>query len=148
MVKQQLESDLNQALKSKNELVSLVLRQLKTAITNAEIAKNRAELTNEEIIKILRSEVKKRKEAASLYKQGGRQELADREFKEIEVVNQYLPPELGEDDIKQKIAQIIEQIGASSPQDFGKVIGLAMKEFAGQADGNIVSSLVKEALAK
>jgi len=145
-VKEQLESDLNQALKEKNELVSLVLRQLKTTITNAEIAKNRQALTDEEITKILRSEVKKRKEAALLYEQGGRAELADKEKKEIEVVIKYLPPEIGQDDIKQKIAQVIEQVGATGPQDMGKVIGATMKELGGAADGSLVSKLVKEAL--
>src|SRR3989344_2852658 len=90
----QLDLDLNQSLKEKNELVVLTLRQLKTALTNAEIAKNREKLTNEEIIKIFRTEVKKRKEAIELYKTGGRPELAEKETKEIEIVSRYLPAEL------------------------------------------------------
>lgn len=146
-VLQKLETDYSQALKEKNELVLLVLRQIKTALSNAEIAKNREKLTEEEVIKLLRSEVKKRREAAALYQQGGRDELAEKEIKEIEVVNQYLPPELGEDEIKQKILTVIEKIGAVGPQDTGKVMGAVMKELGGQVDGNVVSQLVKDALS-
>ncbi|MFA6254991.1 MAG: GatB/YqeY domain-containing protein [Patescibacteria group bacterium] len=147
-VLKQLETDFNQAFKARDELAVLVLRQIKTAITNAEIAKNREPLTEEEIIKLLRSEIKKRKEAAVLYQQGGRAELATKEENEINIVNKYLPPELSEEELNKKIDEVIAKIGAGGVQDFGKVIGVVMKELAGQADGSKVSQLVKEALAK
>ncbi|MFA5021706.1 MAG: GatB/YqeY domain-containing protein [Patescibacteria group bacterium] len=143
----QLEQDFNQAFKAKNELVVLVLRQLKSAVTNAEIAKNRQKLTEPEVIKLLRSEIKKRKDAIALYVQGGRQELADKESKEIEIISKYLPAEIEPEVIRQKIAEIIKKVGALGPQDTGKVMGLVMKELAGQADGNVVSQLVKEELS-
>ena len=145
-VLKQLEKDYLQAFKAKNELAVLVLRQLKTAITNAEIVKKREKLTAEEITKLLRSEVKKRREAIELYQQGGRPELADKEKREIEIVSQYLPPELGEDEIKRKIAEVIKQLGVSGPPATGKVMSAVMKELAGQADGSLVSQLVKAAL--
>jgi len=145
-VLKQLEKDYLQAFKAKNELAVLVLRQLKTAITNAEIVKKREKLTAEEITKLLRSEVKKRREAIELYQRGGRPELADKEKREIEVVSQYLPPELGEDEIKRKIAEVIKQLGVSGPPATGKVMSAVMKELAGQADGSLVSQLVKAAL--
>ena len=145
-VLKQLEKDYLQAFKAKNELAVLVLRQLKTAITNAEIVKKREKLTAEEITKLLRSEVKKRREAIELYQQGGRPELADKEKREIEIVSQYLPPELGEDEIKKKIAEVIKQLGVSGPPATGKVMSAVMKELAGQADGSLVSQLVKAAL--
>lgn len=145
---QQIEEDYNQAFKNKNELVILVLRQLKTALTNAEIAKNREKLTEEEVIKLLRTEVKKRKEAAQLYTKGDRQELADKERQEIELISKYLPAQLDEEAIKQKIIEIIQKLGAAGPQDIGKVMGAVMKELGGQADGNTVSSLVKQELTQ
>ena len=145
---QQLEGDLNQALKNRNELEVLVLRQIKTAITNAEIVKNREKLTGDEEIKLLRSEVKKRKEAASLYQQGGREELAEKENKEIEIVKKYLPALMDEGQIKQKVEEVITKLGATSPADTGKVMGAVMKELGGQADGNVVSKLVGEFLNK
>ena len=147
-VLKQLETDFNQAFKARDELAVLVLRQLKTVITNAEIAKNREQLTEEEIIKLLRSEIKKRREAALLYQQGGRAELATKEEKEITIINKYLPPELNEEELKKKIDAVIAKTESTGAQDFGKVIGMVMKELAGQADGSKVSQLVKEALAK
>ena len=144
----QLESDFAQAFKARNELEILVLRQIKTSVTNAEIAKNREKLTEEEIIKLFRSEVKKRKEAAELYKKGGRPELAEKEEKEVVIVSKYLPAELSEEDIRKKVIEVIQKTAARSIQDMGKVMGLVMKELASQADGNKVSQLVKEELTK
>lgn|SRR3989338_3434868 len=143
---QQLDSDLNQSLKEKNELVVLTLRQIKTALTNAEIVKKREKLTTDEVIKILRLEVKRRKEAAELYQKGGRPELAEKENKEIEIVNKYLPAELSEEIIKQKVGEAIKKTNAASLADMGKVIGLVMKELGASADGAVVSRLAKEEL--
>lgn len=145
---EQIEKDFSQAFKERNELVVLVLRQIKTVLTNAEIAKKRQKLTAEETIKILRTEVKKRKEAADLYRQGGRPEKADKEEKEIEIIDHYLPSQLDDEKIKQKILEVIERLKATSPQEIGKVMGLVMKELAGQADGTKVNQLVKEILTE
>lgn len=139
--------DLIQSLKDKDELTTLVLRQLKTSITNAEIANSRKDLSEEQVIKIFRSEVKKRKEAAKLYFQGGREELAAKENAEIEVIKKYLPAEISEDQIKAKVTETVEKLGASGMQDMGKVIGAVVKELGGAADGSIVSKLVKEQLS-
>jgi len=144
----QLETDFNQAFKARNELEILVLRQIKTSVTNAEIAKKREKLTEEEIIKLFRSEIKKRKEAAELYRRGGRPELAEKEEKEIGIIGRYLPPELSEEDIRKKVIEVIQKTNAQSIQEMGRVIGLVIKELASQADGNKVSQLVKEELTK
>ena len=141
-----IENDFSQALKNKNELVVSVLRQIKAALANAEIAKNREKLTAEEVIKILRSEVRKRREAIQLYEQGNRPELADKEKKEIKIIDQYLPARLDEEVIKKKVSEVIKKVGASTPADIGRVMGAVMKELAGQADGGVVSRLVKEEL--
>ncbi len=145
---EQIAGDYNQAFKKKDELAVLTLRQLKTAITNLEISKNREAITGEETIKLLRTEVKRRKEAAALYDQGGRPELADKERKEIEIISRYLPAELGAGEIKAKIQAVIAAAGASGPQDAGKIMGLVMKELGGAANGKVVGELVKQALAK
>src|SRR3989344_3133751 len=100
---EQLENDYVQALKKKNELEVLVLRGLKTAITNAEIANNRIQLDEAGLIKVLRGEIKKRKDAALLYQQGGRQELADKENQEAVIISRYLPAQLGEEQVSQKV---------------------------------------------
>ncbi len=143
---EQLDIDFNQALKKRDELVVLTLRQLKSALVNAEIAKKRQKLTDEEIIKVLKSEVKKRREAIELYRKGGRNDLADKEEKEIEIVSKYLPAELGAEEVRKKVKEVIAQVGAGGPTDFGKVMGMVMKEFKGQADGTLVNQIVKEEL--
>lgn len=142
----QIENDYKQALKEKNELAVLVLRQLKTAISNAQIANNREALTEEGITKLFRSEVKKRRDSAQLYKKGGREELAKKEEQEIGIISKYLPEELSEDVIKQKAEEVISQVGAAGPQDTGKVMGLVMKELGSAADGSVVSRIVADIL--
>lgn len=144
----QLEQDYLQAFKNKDELVVLVLRGLKTSIANAEIANNRTKLAEADVIKLLRSEIKKRRDAASLYEQGGRAELASKEQAEIEVISRYLPAALSEDQLNQKIDEVIEKVGASSVQDMGKVIGAVMAELGGAADGSVVSALIRQKLDK
>ena len=139
--------DLIQSLKNKDELTTLVLRQLKASITNAEIANNRKDLSEEQVIKLFRSEIKKRKEASGLYVQGGREELAAKENAEIEIIKKYLPAEMSEDQIKAKVTEIVEKLGASGMQDMGKVIGAVVKELGGAADGSVVSKLVKDQLS-
>ncbi len=145
---EQIENDYNQSFKAKNELAVLTLRQLKTALTNAEIANSRQPLTDDQIIKVLRSELKKRKEASELYQQGGRDDLAQKENQETKIISNYLPPELSEEEITQKVQEVIAQVGAQGPQDIGKVMGIAMKVLGNQADGNIVKQVVSDQLKK
>ena len=144
----QIEKDYSQAFREKNELVVLTLRGIKAAITNAEISKNRQALTEADIIKLLRTEIKRRKEAADLYLQGGRPELADKEKKEVDVIMKYLPPEISADEINKKIDAAIAQTGAAGAADTGKVMAAVMKELGGAADGKVVGELVKKALVK
>lgn len=146
-VLQNIDSDLTQALKAKDELAALTLRQLKSSIANAEIAGGRKGLTEDQVIKLLRSEVKKRKEAADLYQKGGREELAEKENAEIEVIAKYLPAEMDEAQIKAKVEEIIKKVGASGPADMGKVIGPVMQELGSAVDGSVVSRLAKDALS-
>lgn len=142
----QINNDYNQAFKGKDELAILVLRQLKTVINNAEIANGRQALDQQAVTKILRSEVKKRRDSIALYQKGAREELAEKEAAEVDIIKKYLPQELSEEVIKEKIKKVIDQVGAAGPADTSKVMGPVMKELNGQADGSVVGRLVNEAL--
>ncbi|TAL60394.1 MAG: GatB/YqeY domain-containing protein [Bacteroidetes bacterium] len=104
-------------------------------------------VTEEEEIKAMQKMVKQRKEAAEIYTTQNRKDLADVELLQIAVIEAYLPKQMSEADIKAVVAQIITQVGASSPADMGKVMGVATKQLAGRADGRVVSALVKELLS-
>lgn len=142
----QIESDLSQAAKNKDGLALLVLRGLKTALVNLEIAKTRQALTDQEIFKAFRTEVKRRQEATTLYQKGGRPELAEKEIKEIEIIKRYLPAEISPEVIKSKVQAEIISMAATGPQDLGKVMAKVMAFFQGQADGGLVNKIVAEEL--
>lgn len=109
--------------------------------------KGDAQLTDEEIIDVLSSEVKKRNDAIVLYKQGNRPELAEKEQKEIEIIRKYLPAQLSEDQIKNLVAESIKNVGATSIKDMGKVMGDLSPKVKGKADGSVVGKTVKELLS-
>ena len=144
---QKIDQDLNQALKAQASLALLTLRQLKTAITNAEIANHRQKLTPEAVLKILKTEVKKRREAIELYQRGQRPELAQKEQQEIEIINQYLPAEMAADEISKIVAAAVKETGAAGPADMGKVMAALMTKLQGQADGKLVNQIVREQLS-
>ncbi len=141
---QQIESDFIQALKSKQEAELLALRGLKSAIKNAEIAKRPDELTEIDVLKIMRGEIKKCQDAIDLYHQGERPDLVAKEAADIQIIQKYLPQELSETELKKIIAETAKKLNAASPSDFGKLMGAVMKQVDGQADGEKVSRLVKE----
>lgn len=148
-LKQKLQSDLNEAIKSRNTVGAETIRMILAAITNEEVAgKEKKELSDAEVITVLTREAKKRREAAEAFENGGRADRAAAERAEGEVIAGYLPEQLSEDDIKKLIAETIAAVGASGPSDMGKVMGGLKAKVAGKADGALVSSLVKEALNK
>ena len=148
-LKQKLQSDLNDAIKSRNTLVAETIRMVLAAITNEEVAgKEKKELSDAEVITVLTREAKKRREAAEAFEQGGRADKAATERAEGEVIAGYLPEQLSEAEIKKLIEETISAVGASGPADMGKVMGALKAKVAGKADGAMVSSLVKAALNK
>jgi uncharacterized protein len=148
-LKQKLQSDLNEAIKSRNTVSAETIRMILAAITNEEVAgKEKKELSDVEVITVLTREAKKRREAAEAFENGGRADRAAAERAEGEVIAGYLPEQLSEDDIKKLIAETIAAVGATGPSDMGKVMGGLKAKVAGKADGALVSSLVKEALNK
>ena len=148
-LKSKLQSDLNDAIKSRNTVVAETIRMVLSAITNEEVAgKEKKELSDAEVITVLTREAKKRREAAEAFEQGGRADRAAAERAEGEVIAGYLPEQLSEDELNKLIAETIAAVGASGPADMGKVMGALKTKVAGKADGALVSTLVKAALNK
>ena len=124
------------------------LRAVKSAILLAQTETgSQSELSEEQEIKILQKQVKQRKDSASIFKQQGREDLAAPELAEAEVISQFLPEALSEEEIEKIVIATIEKVGASSMKDMGKVMGIVSKELAGKSDGKTISSMVKSKLA-
>jgi len=134
---------------AKDELRLSTIRLLKSAIQYHEIQKGGAGYgaTDEDVIEVIGREIKKRNEAIELYKQGGRNELAEKEQKELEILKSYLPEQMSEDEVRKLVEEAISSIGASGIQDMGKVMGALMPKVKGKADGTLVSNIVREALS-
>jgi len=147
-IKEQLQSDLTEAIRSRNEIISGTIRMVLTSIRNEEVSgKEERTLADAEIITVLTREAKKRREAAEAFADAGRADKAELEKAEGEVIAKYLPAQMSEDDVKKLVAAAIAQSGAVGPGDMGKVMGILKPQVAGKADGGLVSGLVKAALA-
>lgn len=146
-MKEKLSSDLRNAQKSRDSLKTDTLRLLLSEIKYKEIDLRR-EIENEEIISILVTQIKKRKEAASIYAENGRKDVCEKELKESSFLESYLPEQVGEEELKKRIQEILADIGAQSPRDMGKVMKIVIPEFKGKADGAIIKDLVSELLGK
>jgi len=148
-LKEKLQADLTDAIRSRNEVVSGTVRMLLAAITNEEVAGKAAKvLTDAEIITVLSREAKKRREAVEAFTQAKRDDLAGKEKAEAAVIANYLPEQLSEDEIKKLIADAIAETGAKGPAGMGLVMKVLQPKIAGKADGGVVSGLVKAALAQ
>jgi len=145
-LKQQLISDLTASMKAQDAPRTSTLRMVKAAVMNREIEKG-GELEDEEMMKLLRSLVKQRRDSVEQYQKGGRQELADKEKTEIEVIETYLPQAAPRDEIEAAVAAAIAETGASSMKDMGRVMKAVQSALAGKnADGRAVSEIVKAKL--
>lgn len=146
-LKEVLQSNLTDAIRSRDELKSGTIRMVLTSITNEEVAgKTARTLTEPEIITVLSREAKKRREAAEAFAAGGRPDRAEREKLEGEFITTYLPTQLSEEEIKKLIQETITELGASGPAGMGLVMKTVSPKIAGKADGGTVSALVKAAL--
>lgn len=147
-LKLQIDGDIKKAMLAKNKEELEALRSIKSMILLAETEKGTvADITSDTENKLLMKAAKQRKESADIFQQQGRQDLASKELVQLEVINRYLPKQLSEDEISSAIKTIITEVGAKGPQDMGKVMGVATKKLAGQADGKVISELVKKLLA-
>ena len=147
-LKERLQSELTEAIRSRNELKSGTIRMILTAITNEEVSgKSARVLADAEIITVLSREAKKRREAAEAFADAGRADRAEQETNEGKIISEYLPEQLSEADLKKMISDAIAETGASGPAGMGLVMKVISPKIAGKADGGTVSGLVKAALS-
>ena len=148
-LEQKIMTELKAAMLAKNEAALRSLRAIKAAILLAKTSEGASgEIKVDDEIKLLQKLVKQRKDSLEIYQQQNRPDLAQKEIEEIEVIEKFLPKQLSSDELRSELQTIITEVGASSPADMGKVMGVATKKFAGKADGKTISALVKELLAK
>ncbi|SHH99349.1 hypothetical protein SAMN04488109_6573 [Chryseolinea serpens] len=146
-LKQQIDNDIKKAMLAKQKEELEALRSIKSMILLAETDKSASgEISGDAENKILMKAAKQRKESADIFQQQNRQDLAEKELFQLEVISRYLPKQLSEEEIASKVKEIIAQVGAKGPQDMGKVMGAATKALSGQADGKVISELVKRLL--
>src|SRR5579885_2068018 len=146
-VKEQLRTDLTTAMKARDELTASTLRMALTAITNEEVAGKQArELSDDEVLKVLAREGKKRRESIEAYTSAGRDELADRERAEASVIDRYLPAQLGDDELAALVTAAIAESGADGPKAMGQVMKVLTPQLAGRADGGRVAAEVRRQL--
>ena len=135
---------LKEAMKSKNKMALTALRAVKSAILLHKTQKSSdGGLSDEDEMKILQKLVKQRKDSAAIYTGQGRNDLADPELKEAELIQQFLPKALSEDEVKEVIKSIIDETGAEGMKDMGKVMGMSTKKLMGRADGKMISTIVR-----
>lgn len=146
-LKAQLAEDLKTALRSGDKLRTSVIRLLTALIKNREVEK-RGPLTDAEVIQAVSASCKQRQEAIEQYRQGGRQDLVDKETAELGILQSYLPAALGADELRALVRDAIRDSQASSAREMGKVMALLMPKVTGRADGKVVSTLVREMLSK
>ncbi len=139
--------DLTNAIKQQDKAKIAALRGLKTAIKNKQV-ELRQEPDEDQILGLISSEIKKRKEAIEKFSQGSRQDLVEKEEAEMGILSSYLPPQLSGEEITEVLSQIIDELSASGPKDLGRVMKSAMPKFAGRADGREVNRIARELLSQ
>jgi len=144
----QLMQDLKTAMKAKDKVALRSIRAVKAALLLQKTDGTGEEMTEEKEIKLLQKMVKQRKDSLDIYVKQGREDLAETEREEIAVIEKYLPAQMSEADLEKVIADLMAKTGASSMKDMGKVMGMASKQLAGQADGKTISAMVKKLLSK
>jgi len=145
-MEQQIQQDIKAAMLAKEKTRLESLRAIKAAILLAKTADGSESIADEAVVKIIQKLVKQRKETAEIYKQQNREELAAQELAEAAAMEVYLPKQLSEEELEAELKKIIAKVGATGPQDMGKVMGTATKALAGKADGKAISALVKKLL--
>jgi len=145
MLKQQIEQQIREALKSGDKLRLSALRLFWAAIQNEEIAKQR-EATDEDVVVVAQRLIKQRKESIEAFQKGGREDLAAKERAELEILNKFVPQRLSEEEIKKIVEEVRKDLPEADKNNFGKVMGAAMSRIKGRAEGSLVSKMVKELL--
>ena len=146
-LEQKINPDLKQAMLNKDEAGLRAIRAIKSAILLSKTEKDAKELDNDLEIKLLQKLVKQRKDALEIFEKERRDDLAQKEREEILVIEKYLPAQMSVEELKAILKIIIAETGAKTPQDMGKVMGIASKQLAGKSDGKTISAVVKELLS-
>ncbi|MDQ6608968.1 MAG: GatB/YqeY domain-containing protein [Bacteroidota bacterium] len=148
-LEQQIMAEMKEAMKAKDEATLRALRGIKAEIIKAKTEPGAGgEVSAERELSMLQKMMKQRKDSLEIYQQQSRTDLAKKEEEEIAVIEKFLPKQFSADELKAELQKIVAEIGASSPGDMGKVMGVATKQLAGKADGKAISAMVKELLAK
>ena len=147
MLKEKIKTDMKEAMKRGDAAVVSVLRMLLAALQNKEIEKRTDSLAEEEVLQVLTTETRKRKESVLGFEKGNRPELAEKEKKELAVIKAYLPEDASEEEVRKAVKEAIAKTGAQGPKDMGKVMGMAMGVLKGRTDGDAVQRMVKEILS-
>jgi len=146
-LKQQIDNDIKKAMLAKNKEELEALRSIKSMILLAETEKGvSADISSDTESKLLIKAAKQRKESADIFQQQNRQDLAEKELAQLEIISRYLPKQLSTEEVTAIIKTIIDEVGAKGPQDMGKVMGVATKKLTGQADGKVINEIVKKLL--
>lgn len=150
MLSEKISQDVKTAIKESDNFRVGILRMMIAVFKNKEIEKRgkgeKPELSDEEIIEILSKEIKKRKEAAGMYSDAGRKDLADKELNEVLIIQNYLPVQASFEEVEKIINGIIEKIGVITQKDFARIMGEAMKELKGKAESSLIAELIKKKL--
>ncbi|UJH68199.1 GatB/YqeY domain-containing protein [Allomuricauda sp. SCSIO 65647] len=147
-LQEQVMTEMKIAMKAKDTVALESLRAIKSAILLAKTEKGAgAALSEEDEVKLVQKLVKQRKDSAAIFKEQGRNDLAEPELAQVTVIEKFLPEQLTEEEIEKVVVQTIDSIGASGMQDMGKVMGIVTKELAGQADGKTISTIVRSKLS-
>jgi hypothetical protein len=148
MLEEKIMNDYKEAMKQRDSIKSSALNFLRAEIMNVAIAKKKAKLDDPEIVVVIKKQIKQRQDSIEQFTKGGRMELAEKERKEFDILKAYLPPELGVEEIVRIIDECVTATGAQGIKDMGKVMKEVNARVAGQADGKLVSDLVRERLSK
>ena len=147
MLEEKIFNDYKQALKNKETIRSSTLSFLRSEIGNALIEKRKKNLDDAEVISIIKKQIKQHQDSIEQFKKGNRQDLVDKETRELEILKSYLPQELSAEEVKKIIEEAVKETQAVSPKDMGKVMKVVLAKIAGKADGKLVSELVKARLS-
>ena len=151
MLKERLSSDLKEAMRARDELRLRTIRSLRAAILEKEIELRKggaAELTDEQEVSVIQKQAKQRRDSIEQYEKAARSDLRQKEEDELAIIEQYLPKQMGDDEVRKVLHEVIAATGAASPRDIGKVMGAAMERVRGQADGRRVQQLASELLSR
>jgi len=148
MLEETILNDYKESMKNKDTIKSSTLSFLRAEMMNVGIEKRKKALDDNEVIAVIKKQIKQHQDSIEQFKKGSRQDLVDKETKELKILEAYLPAQLSSEEVKKIIEEVVAAVGAQGPKDMGRVMKEVMAKVAGAADGKLVSSLVKEKLSK